>query len=251
MHHLIAYYEAQDGGGALHNVAAIADQSLTVSGDDVRIPASMPYVIGKAVLSGADSALTSARLNTPSLRTFAYPEIEPLVNALVFGSPPEGILHPNSPIPLVGDESMRLEINSDADSALGEYGLVWLADGPQSEVSGDIHPVSATAAASLAAGTWVNSALTFSQTLPVGTYQVVGMRARGTNLVAARLVFLDQQSRPGVPAVNAIGDQDHDLTRYGKMGIFGTFNHTNPPTVDCLGVTDSSQTIILDLMKIA
>jgi hypothetical protein len=35
------------------------------------------------------------------------------------------------------------------------------------------------------------------------------------------------------------------------MGVFGEFPHTNPPTLDCLGVTDTSQVILLDLIRVA
>jgi hypothetical protein len=252
MFSLIAYYEAQDGAAALHNVAAIQDQHVKASGDYVYIPKAMPNIIGKACLSNADAALTLARLNSPSLRRIAYPEIEPIVAAVTFGSPPEGILHPECPIPVDPDEGLAFEINSDetADSST-EYGLVFLSDGPQAPVKGAIFPVRATAAITLSAGVWVNGNLTFSQSLPVGVYDIVGMRARGTNLVAARLVFNAYINRPGVVAVNAISDQDHFYTRYGHMGVFGRFDHTTPPTVDCLGVTDTSQIFIFDLMKIS
>lgn len=250
MFHTAAYYEVLDGAAVLHEIAAVNDQPLTISGDNIRVPKSMSNIIGEACLSAADAALTSARLNSPSLRSFSYPEIRPLINAVVFGSPPEGILHPKSPIPLQGDEDLRFEINSDDATTAAEYGLVWFSDGQHGEVNGDIHPVRCTAGITLSAGVWVNGGLTFTQTLPVGRYQIVGMRAEGSNLVAARLVFVDQMARPGVPAVNDVADQDHDLTRYGRMGVFGAFDHTNPPTLDALGVTDTSQVIILDLMKV-
>lgn len=249
---LVAYYESQDGGAVLHRVAAVQDQHVRAVGDYIYIPRDMPNIMGKAVLSAADAALTAARLNSPSLRKIAYPEIEPILNAVVFGSPPEGILHPFSPTPVEGDEGLALEINSDDSAGDAEYGLVWLCDGPQTPVNNQqIYPVACTGAATLSAGVWVNSNLTFSQELPVGSYDIVGMRARGTNLVAARLVFKEGNNRPGVPAINALGDQDHDLTRYGRMGSFGRFHHLTPPSIDCLGVTDTSQNIILDLIKVA
>jgi hypothetical protein len=68
--------------------------------------------------------------------------------------------------------------------------------------------------------------------------------------VAARLVFPEQVARPGVAAVNAIGDLDPYYFRYGRMGVWGEFPHTNPPTVDCLGVTDSSQIYLMDLLRV-
>lgn len=248
---MVGFYENIDGGGALHKVAALQDQHVRANGDYIYIPKSMPNIIGKAVISGADTSLTSARLNSPSLRRIAYPQIEPLLNANVFGSPPEGILHPENPTPVEVDEGLSLEIVSDSAAGNREYGLVWLSDGPQQKISGQkMYSVRATSSITLAASGWVNGNITFDQELPVGEYDVVGMRARGTNLVAARLVFANQSNRPGVAAVNAMGDLDHRLTRYGSMGVFGRFHSLTPPTVDALGITDTAQYYILDLVKI-
>jgi hypothetical protein len=32
--------------------------------------------------------------------------------------------------------------------------------------------------------------------------------------------------------------------------MLGEFDSNQPPTIDCLGVTDSAQTILLDLIKV-
>jgi hypothetical protein len=184
------------------------------------------------------------------LRAIANLDVEPVVAAAVFGSPPEQMVHPDSPIPVVENESLNFAVNSNPAAAADHYGLVWLSDGPLAAVKGSIYTVRATGTCALSAGKWINGNLTFSQTLPAGTYQVVGMRARGTNLVAARLVFVGGLYRPGVGAVNALGDLDPYFARYGNMGIFGQFDNTTPPTVDCLGITDVAQTFELDLIKV-
>lgn len=248
MQHLSAWYESIDPANALVPIAAVPDQSVFTSGDDIRVPNDLPFIIGQTVL-GNDASLVRGQLQSPSLRSFANVDIEPVVAAAVFGNPPEALYHPFSPIPVSGDESINVYVQSDPAAAAAHYGLVWFGDGAQQAVPGEIFTVRATAAAALAAGTWVNSGLTFSQSLPVGNYQIVGMRARGTNLVAARLVFVGGAWRPGVPAVNAIGDRDIQLFRYGRSGVFGEFNTNTPPTVDCLGITDTSQILLLDLVR--
>ena len=91
---------------------------------------------------------------------------------------------------------------------------------------------------------------TFPVSLAAGKYQVVGMRANGTNLVAARLVFGNQGPRPGCPAVNDEVDQDYPLFRDGKLGVWGEFTNSNPPTLDALGVTDTAQEVFLDLIQV-
>jgi hypothetical protein len=248
---MAGWYESIDGAGALHNIAAIPDQHITVFGDDIRVPRGMAQLIGRAVLSAADTALTDAILKSPTLRRIFNLNVGILVNAAVFGNPPESLLHPLSPIPLTADENLSLEINSDSAAAAVEYGLVWFSDGAIQPINGQFYTMRATGAAALSAGAWVNTAMTFSQDLPAGVYKIVGMRAEGTNLVAARLVFQGYSWRPGVPAVNALGDRDAKWFRMGRLGDWGEFDQTSPPTVDCLGVTDTSQVFYLDLLKVA
>ena len=245
---LSCYFESVDQGGAAADIAAVPDEALFTSGDIIRVPAEVANICGAVALSAA-STVTSAQVQTPSLRTKANLDIEPFVNAVTFGSPPEITYFPNNPQPLMANESMTFNTNTDHGSATAIYGLVWLCDGSLSPVNGDIFSVRATGSASLSAGAWVNTNLTFAQDLPSGTYDVVGMRARGANLVAARMVFVGGRWRPGVPAVNAIGDESFHAIRGGRSGILGSFDSNQPPTMDCLGVTDSSQTFILDLIK--
>lgn len=250
MYHLAAYYESVDPSGAYANIAAVQDQALRAQGDDIVVPDAIPNIIGEVALTAAN-VLTAARLQSPALRRIHDLDMEPLVNAVVFGNPPEAMFHPMNPVPIDPDEALQLQINSTpAAGAEAHYGLVWLSDGPHQPVNGQIYQARFTASITLSAGAWVNGNITFPQVLPAGRYQVVGMRIRGTNLVAARLVFAGQTPRPGVPAVNAIGDRDATVNRYGRMGVFGEFDQNVPPTLDALGVTDTAQVGILDLIKV-
>ena len=250
MHSLVAYYESVDPAGAFVNLNAVPDQHVFVSGDDIRVPYKLNHVIGSAVAINDLTVAPRARLESPSLRSFVNYDLQPIVNGLVFGNPPEGILFPDAPLVLTPDESLNLAVLSNPAAAVVHYGLVWLADGPQPPVKGAAFSVRATAAATLSAGLWVNSAVTFSQTLPAGKYQIVGMRAVGTNLVAARLVFIGAAHRPGVAACNLAADNDHYLARRGGLGVFGEFDSNTPPSVDCLGVTDTAQEFVFDIMRV-
>jgi len=249
MLHLAAFYESEDKGGALTAIAAVQDPTIFTSGDDLRVPEDLTNIVGEAALTGA-TTITRAQIESPSLRTTNNLDIEPVVDGIVFGNEPEIILHPQNPIPVSASEDINFLFNTDHASAIGHYGLVWFADGALQPVNGEIYSIRATAAAGLSAGEWVNSNLTFAQNLPIGRYAIVGMRARGTNLVASRLVFVGGIHRPGVPAVNAISDRDDQRFRHGKMGLFGEFHTNTPPTVDCLGVTDSTQDFIFDIIRL-
>lgn len=250
MFHTAAWYESIDPGGVLTPIAAVVDQSVFTSGDVTRVPTQMPNIVGQAAL--VDPLLAAgAQIQSPSLRAMVNIDIEPVVAGLVFGSPPEVLFHPLSPIAVTADEPVTFAVNSNPAAAADHYGLAWFGDGPQVPVPGNIFSVAATSALTLAAGVWVNGTLLFSQTLPLGRYTVVGMRARGTNLVAARLVFVGGAFRPGVPAVNALADLDPSVFRYGRHGAFGIFHSNTPPTVDALGITDTAQSYIFDLLQVA
>ncbi len=250
MFHLAAWYENLDPGGVLTPIAAVVDQSVFTSGNDIRVPTQMPNIVGQACLVN-DASAAAAQIQSPSLRAMVNLDIEPLVAAAVFGSPPEGLFHPLAPISVVADEPVNFAIESDPAAIQHHYGLIWFGDGPQQPVPGNIFSVRATSALTLGQGVWINGTLSFSQTLPLGRYTIVGMRARGANLVAARLVFVGGAFRPGVPAVNALGDEDPMVFRYGRHGTFGVFHSNTPPTVDALGITDTAQSYVFDLLQVA
>lgn len=249
MHHLCAWYQSIDPAGALTAINAVREEMLFTSGVDIRVPDALPFIIGQAALAN-DASVSRAQVQSPSLRAFANLDVEPIVAAAVFGNPPESLFHADSPIAVAIDEALNFAILSDPAAAAAHYGLVWLADKAIDRVNGNIFTVRATGAAQQTVGTWTNGSLTFSQTLPAGRYRVVGMRARSTDGVAARLVFPDQVARPGVPILNAIGDNDPWTFRYGNAGVFGEFPHTNPPTFDILGGVAAAQVFLFDLIRV-
>lgn len=247
---LAAYSQSVDLGDVLTAINAVADQHITVSGTFIRVPTDLNKLMGYGVLMSSGGT-QRAQIAAPSLRGLALMDFEPAVNALVWGSPPEMTVKPRNPVQLVPTEGLEVYLRNDPAAAERQYALVLLSDGPVDPVEGPIFSVRGTTAISLSAGLWVNGAITFTQTLPAGKYRIVGMRALGTNLVAARLVFVGGLYRPGVPAINAVGDLDNPFFRNGVLGDWGDFDALTPPTIDALGVTDTTQTYIFDIQKIA
>lgn len=249
MFHLCAWAESIDPANALTAINAVREEMLFTSGDDIRVPEMLPFIIGQAALEN-DASAARAQVQSPSLRSFANLDVEPIVAAAVFGTPPESLFHPDSPIRVEPDEALNFAVQSDPAAAALHYGLLWLADKAQERTPGNIFSVRATSTVQQTTTTWVNGNLVFTQTLPAGRYRIVGMRARSTDGVAARLVFPEQVARPGVPVVNALADLDPWQFRYGNAGVFGEFPHTNPPTVDVLGGVAAAQTYIFDIVRV-
>lgn len=247
--HLGAFFQSVDPGNNFQAINAVNDQVLTVNGIDLRVPKTLSMLVGEACAINDASALR-AQLQSPSLRATLNRDIELISLAKFLSSPQAEYMHGDDPVPLVGDESLNFFVQSDPAAAAIHYGLVWLADGPLKPISAPIYSVRWTAAAALAAGAWVNAPIVFSQVLPAGSYQIVGMRARSANLIAARCVFVGGGFRPGIGAVQAVSAADFKYSRFGQMGVFGQFDNTTPPTVDFLGDTDVAQFGIFDLIKV-
>lgn len=250
MFHLGAFYQNVDPGASLKQINAVPDQAVFTSGVDMRVPTGMANLLAEAALSAATAPLYG-QVQSPTLRDLANQDIDPVADAIVWSEVGTMQYHGQSPRDLTEAESLNLAIYATGGAAAHNYGLVWIGDGAFKPTTGKIFSVRATASATLAAGSWVNAALTFNSTLPSGTYQVVGLRAQGANLIAARLVFVGGRFRPGVPADPALDTNYAPEFRMGRSGVFGEFDVNQPPTVDCLGETDTAQVFVLDLIKTA
>lgn len=254
--HLAAFWENIDAAGAEANLAAaLGEQTLFTTGDEIRIPEGASQIVAVAAMCGLGANF--ARLISPSLRDFVNLDIVP-INGLTDGnvepdSPAKVHYLGNNPIPLAPGESLTATTDSDTAAAADQSILVWLADGPLQPVDGQqIHPLRATAAITAGVGSWTNGVLTLGQVLPVGNYAIVGMRAQGATLVAARLAFRGVGWRPGVIGSDIESDDTNGYFRYGKSGVFGEFHSTVPPTVDVLcNDADTAQEFILDLVKLS
>lgn len=247
MFHLSAYAETQDTGGVLTNVAALADPSLTVSGDNIQVPDFGPMLLGAFGLS---AGISRCQLQAPSLRRVINQEITALFPALKATTITYPFLFPQSPTPLDINEQLQALVAETTAGAELSTVLVWLCDKPIEPVAGDIYSIRVTAAQTLVAGQWTNGALVFDQVLPVGKYAVVGAVFTGATLQAFRFVFQSQANRPGGLGMAAVTGFTVPQFRQGALGVWGEFMSTNPPTVDFLATAaDAAQTGVIDVIK--
>lgn len=247
MFHLCGYTESLDSA-TLANIAALADPTLTVSGDNIQVPEYASMLAGAYAL-GANT--TRAQLQSPSLRRLANQEIYPCDKTAEPVSVPPLRLFGQSPIQLDINEQIQALASEDAAGAAQMTVLVWLTDKAIEPITGEIIRVRVTNASTLVAYTWTNGALTFDQVLPVGRYAIVGARFESAGLLAFRFVFQNQTARPGMLGYDLMGDVGQVEARNGNFGSWGEFDSTNPPTVDFLSLSaDASQVGIVDLIKI-
>lgn len=246
---LVGYYESSSNS-ALALINAIADQHVTVSGDDITVP-ELDKVLGAFFMG---SSIEEAQLSSPSLRRFILHDFHPLWTAdYIAQLLPLYHDFKENPLQLERGEKLNVLINNGGNSE-ANLGLVWLCDGSPVPAKGQIRSIRATLTGGNTSYGWTNQALTLSQTLPVGRYAVVGMYARPGNeqsMIAARLVFVGGSWRPGIMGGFARIDQRQDIWRNGKLGIWGEFESDQPPTVDIMTKAASSTIYVyLDLIQI-
>jgi hypothetical protein len=157
--------------------------------------------------------------------------------------------HGDVPRELDANEGLEFVTNTDAGAAIELHGLVWLGDGPVQPAKGKIFTTRCTAAITAVNTGWTAGQLTFAERLPYANYDVVGMRALGADGTAARLVFPGQAFRPGVPLEQSEAILEPSWFRYGKAGVFGTFDLNQPPTLEVFGGAATAQVVYLDLIK--
>lgn len=245
----IAYSESLDLANALGNIAAVTDDHIRTQGDVVYL-GNLSNIIGFAAFLGSTGV--RAQIQSPSLRRFVNPDISPIVNGLA-GTDHDSIhLFPTSPLALQPNEGMEFLGLADPAAAEQISGIVFLADGAVTPVSGEIFTVRATGSITGSAGAWVSGNLTFSQTLPVGRYSVVGARVEGANLVAGRFIPIGASHRPGVIANADDDDREHNLFRYGGLGSWFEFDSVTPPSLEILASgANTAQVVYLDLVKVS
>jgi len=249
MHTTIGFYE-MPSGTAEQFVAGVADQSARVSGDDIYI-GEFNRIVGAMALG---HALTYAKLESPSLRRVFNPFIVPKVS---LAGDSEDMFEAQdlsrNPLSLATNEALNAKINiTEASATEGNIVGVNLAKGALTPVTGEIHTLRITAAATLTIGVWTNHSLTLGVDLPVGRYQLVGAQAFANHGGLFRFVPIGESYRPGGILCDDSRNSDVENQRMGHWGIWCEFDQLTPPSIEFLPFTAGTwYTLVMDLIKVA
>jgi len=252
--HLCGWLEVQDPAGAWAYIAAIPDPLGLDDGDDLIIPELNQVVLVSAGVPSGGSQL--CRVDSPSLRAISRLMIEEFNGGADADaepdSPPKLLDYRGNPLILATNERATAEANYDTTAAEAAWVLLWLADGAITPVTDQrIFTNRVTTTVTLTAGEWTNASITFTDSLPVGRYAIVGANFRSPGMVAARFVFRDIAWRPGVLCNDDVNDVQSPVMRLGGLGILGEFESTAPPTVDFLSSSaDTNPTGLIDLIQV-
>jgi len=245
----IAYQENINEAAVFARIAAVADQHVRATGDQIIVPDMNNIIAGFAAVGALGDEV---RVISPRLRRVNPLYITPVSLALFGGSPPAMMFHGDSPIPL--DKSEAIEVESNAVPGANEVHSVglWLADGKQSKIDGEIHTINATINLAQVLSSWEMSEITLPDALPVGQYTVVGARAEIAGGVLFRLVPVGGINRPGGICAQTAGGVDPFMQRFGRLGQWLTFDTITPPAVEVLGSAAAGAVtydVFLDVIK--
>lgn len=251
MHNLVAFYKSVAQDAVLDNLTPVTDPLVTVTANN-RVIFPMDYLIGAVQLFGAN--VQRGRINSPSFRTIALPEIYPVKITADQGTNPVLMLPGWGNFRIPRNDEFGIDVSHGGAGAEDVFAGIWVTDQYRPAPTGPVYTMRATATIVLTVGTWVQGSLTFDQVLPYGRYAVVGMQATVNDGVYARLTFPgNSQYRPGVPCVEAVGSYVNPQTfRFGAFGSFGVFDSTAQPGVEVLGNVAGSEACVflLDIMKV-
>jgi hypothetical protein len=194
-----------------------------------------------------------ARFITPNWRQLSTPWIRPINLAIVPLDEPNFADYSNNPLVVRGLEEWQLEgYQGVGGGAAITVGVAGIAEGPITPAPmGDIIAMRGTGTTTVTAGAWSQCTITWQDTLPNGTYAVVGLEAIGATAIAGRLIFEDQVLRPGCVGNGLTSSNGGALFRQGNLGIWGRFNAYRIPSVEMLcNAADTAQEIFLHLVRV-
>lgn len=250
MHTVAAFFENMAQNTTYDAVSGVSDPANTLSSNGRFIFPDNYRMLAAAVMG---ASIGAARLNAPSLRSVVLPELYP-VNVGAALSDNVKIVAPGRFGPrVIKNEEVAVELSHAGAGAEDVFAGLFMAPTFVPAPEGPIFTLLASASPTLTAGTWVNVALTFNQTLPAGEYTVVGLNVICNDAFLARLVFPGGPVfRPGCVVNDTYGQTNPiEPFRYGRMGLYGKFENTAPPTLDILGYVAGAETpvVMLDVIK--
>lgn len=234
--HLAAFF-GDAGVNELANLSPVVDTCLPSTARGFLMPS--PLKIVAAAAGGV--ALLRARINAPSLLRLGYPFIRP-ANLGASGLEGPNVMNlTQKPLTLPASEELSVE------AAVSEAGQVaaylWLCDEITPVPPGEPFCMRFSFTGARSPTEWVWSSIgpiKFDQSLPPGTYAVIGFEHWAPTAYAARLAFPGAKTRPGVLSTPGADGFPPDVRmdamfREGGLGVYGTFDAFAPPSLEVFG----------------
>lgn len=246
-YHVLAY-QLNSFGVTNAEMTPLQDPVMAISNAHY-LPNRPMRLFGGAFL-GAN--LTAVRLVTPKTRSVVPPPLYPINATLLPPDRPHIFDRRNNPFGLNAVEEISIQAN--IGGAANAYNTVILLAGDSIDPTpaGDIYALHGTATTAATANAWSQINVTWDQTIPAGTYTIIGSQHQSTNALAHRWIFRDQGSiyRPGFLSITGLGNMTEPSLYYGGWGAWGTFNTYTYPNLEVLcNGADASHDVTIFMIK--
>jgi hypothetical protein len=219
----------------------------------MQVSPDLPYLM---MVAGVATNLVHVRAQANSMLPFPYPALSPNNRGSAFESPPRVWDYSAHPIKLKPTEEFDIFATQNSGGAQTVYVLAQFSDARRDALPVQINPPSMidnpavpgrffsvhwTASTTLSAGAWTQVQPAFDQSLPAGTYALVGARCfSATGLFFRMFPSMGPKWRPGGICVQAYDQMDPANQRYFSSynqqpmgwGTWMTFFQNVPPQVE-------------------
>lgn len=194
--------------------------------------------------------MSRAELQAPDLQSPGYPQVSPINTAVPSNSVEAKLLNlMNNPLKVTSGEQLSAYVINGGSASEQEFMALLLADKQPTPEKKAFRTLRLTGSTTLTANEPVNCTMTFDDNLPVGTYDVIGARARSAGAIYFRLGHTDVPTRPGGVAVQSVDAEGPEIQRYGNLGVWFSFTNLTQIVMELLSTSaDTAEYLELDVV---
>jgi hypothetical protein len=245
VYHVVGY-TANTFGVNNFDMAPIPDDIIAISNGHY-LP-HIPLQLYGGWLSG--TLLSAIRLVTPRSRQIVPPPLYPIQQATLPPDRPHIFDRRNNSFLLNAVEEVSMQCNLGGAANALTYAIMFWGQSLDPVPTGDIYALHGTSVTAATANAWSTVTVTWDQTIPAGTYTIIGSQHVSTNAIAHRWIFKNQILRPGFISMTSLGNIADPSMYYGGWGSFGSFNTYTYPSVQVLcNGADASHDITMFMIK--
>lgn len=191
-------------------------------------------------------------LLTPRTRLVVPPRLMPIQGSLLPPDRPHIYDRRSNPFTLNAVEEIQLLLNVGGAANAQNTGVLFVGDMIDPTPPGDVFTLHGTATTAAVANQWTQLNIVWDQTIPSGTYKIIGSWHQSTNAIAHRWNMRNKVMRPGFLSLTSLGNMTDPSYYFGGWGPVGDFNTTAYPFIEVyVNGTDAAHDIGINIIKMA
>lgn len=196
------------------------------------------------------AALTRVTLVTPQSRRVVPPVMYPIDQAVLPPDRPHIWDRRTNPFTLRAVEEISLQMNIGGTVGGANTAVLFAGDGLVQAPRGDIFSLHGVSTTPAVIGQWTVINVLWDQTIPSGTYTVIGSQVQSPNAIAHRWNFRSPVMRPGFLSITSLGKITDPSYYWGGWGALGTFTTTAYPFIEVYcNAADAAHDVVMNFVK--